>query len=398
MPQTQLTAFPFASLPRSGPPPEFAAARRDEPVLRVLFPTGDVAWLVTRYSDVRQVLNDSRFSRAAAEAPGAPRMGNTSPGPQTILGMDPPEHTRLRKLVAKAFTARRIAGLRPRTEELAAGLIDRLIEAGPPADLMSGFALALPIRVIFEMLGVPHSDSDHVHALTDVIFSLSAHSREEVMAARTGLLEFLAQMIASRRRAPTDDLIGFLVTARDENDSLTETELLNFTLILLTVGHHSTANGIASAAFTLLSHPGQLRQLRDDPSLIPAAVEELLRFNPLVLTGAQLRVATEQVDLGGVTIEPGDAVLPAIASANRDEHVFAGAGQLDLTRPDNPHLAFGYGTHHCLGAQLARLELQIAIAMLVSRLPDMRLAIPSAELTWKTGLASHSLASLPVTW
>jgi cytochrome P450 len=391
--------FPFAMPPGSDPAPEFARLREHQPVTAVVLPSGDMAWLVTRYRDVRTVLSDLRFSRAAAEAPGAPRMGNTRPGPDTILGMDPPDHTRLRKLVAQAFTARSVERLRPRTMELAAGLVHGLLERPLPADLMSGFALALPMKVIFELLGVPFQDSGPLHELTEVIFSLAAHTPDEVRAARQDIEAYLRQALQRRREHPTDDLLTALVAARDHEDRLSEQEMVGFALILITVGHMSTANTLGAAIYSLLRHPRELAMLRKDPRLIPSAVEELLRYNPFTLTGAQLRVAVADTEIGGRTIRAGEGVIAAVGSANYDSSRFAQPDRLDLARADNPHLAFGFGVHHCLGAQLARMELQVALAALLDGLPaTLALAVPPDELAWKTGLTAQALVSLPVVW
>lgn len=396
--QVELT-FPFAAGSVLAPPAEFASLREERPCVQVTLPGGDPAWLVTRYEDVRRVLADNRFSRAAAEAPGAPRMGNTSPGPHTILGMDPPEHTRLRRLVASAFTPRRVEELRPRTEQIAGQLMGAVSVAPRPVDLMGCYALQLPIKVIFELLGVPYEDCDRLHALSEVIFSLGAHSRETVVAARGEIEEYLTGMIEQRRREPSDDLLASLVAARDSEGRLTETELLNFALILLTVGHMSTANTLSSALLVLLTNPEVMGRLRDEPELIPAAVEELLRYNPLALSGTQLRVATEDVEVAGVTIRAGDAVIASIGAANRDAEVFAQPDLLDVQRADNPHIAFGYGVHHCLGAQLARMELQVAIGTLLRKLPSLpKLAVPAEWLTVRTGLTGRSLVTLPIQW
>ncbi|MFM9368701.1 cytochrome P450 [Streptomyces sp. Da 82-17] len=398
---TEEAVLPFPFDPPEGfePPEEFRRLREQAPVSRVTLPTGDRAWLLTRYKDVRDALADPRLSRAAAELPGAPRMGNTSPGPKTILGMDAPDHSRLRRLVMKAFTARRVEALRPRVQQLADEQIDLVLYAPKPVDLMSCFALSLPIKVIFELLGVPHEDSDELHAWSEVIFALGGHTKEEVVEARGNIIAYLRGLIETRRREAADDLLSVLVHARDEGEKLSEEELLDFAMILMTVGHQSTSNSLGIALFTLLQHPEQMELLRRKPELVPAAVEELLRFNPFVFTGTQLRVATEDLEIGGVTIRRGEAVIAALGSANHDEENFDDPEKFDVQRGANQHLAFGYGIHHCLGAQLARLEMQIALATLIRKVPEtLRLAVPVEWLTWKTGLTARAVADLPVTW
>ena len=395
----QLLSFPFPQGPAFGPPPEFARLRAEDPIARVVLPTGDQAWLVTRYADVRRILLDPVFSRAAAEAPGAPRMGNTSPGPRTILGLDPPDHTRLRKLVTQAFTPRRVEGLRGSTERLADRLLKVVLVAPPPVDLMATYALALPITVIFDLLGIEPEDRDRLHAWADVIFSLSAYPREEVVAARRNLASSVAAMVERRRREPIGDLISALVAARDVDRHLDEEELVDLVLVLLTVGHISTANTLGNALFLLLHQPERLDLLRARPELIPGAVEELLRYNPFTLSGTHLRVARKEVELDGVTMRAGDAVIAALGSANHDPTVFDDPDRLDLLRSGNPHLAFGLGVHYCLGAQLARMELQVALTALIRRLPlTLRLALPAEWLVWRTGLTARSPVTLPVVW
>ncbi|MGW4829017.1 cytochrome P450 [Amycolatopsis japonica] len=391
--------FPFPQPSGFTLPAEFARLRARQPVAKVTLPSGDRAWLVTRYADVRAILGDARFSRAAAERPGGPRMGNTSPGPETILGMDPPDHTRLRRLVAPAFTYRRIEALRPRVEALANELMLDLASGPRTADLLGQFTAVLPSKVIFELLGVPYADFETLHAWTDVIFSLSAHTRDEVRTARAAIERFLVELVGEKRVHPADDLLSVLIEARDEQDRLTETELVSFALILITVGHMSTASTLSTALFTLLRLPELLARLYAAPELVPSAIEELLRHNTFALTGTQLRVALEDVRLGGVTIRAGDAVLAALGSANHDSEVFDRPEGVELARASNPHMAFGYGIHHCLGAQLARLEMQEALYALLRNMPNtLRLAVAPGEIELKTGLTARALASLPVRW
>ncbi|HEX6871584.1 MAG TPA: cytochrome P450, partial [Micromonosporaceae bacterium] len=235
-------------------------------------------------------------------------------------------------------------------------------------------------------------------ALSEVIFSLAGKSA--VATARQEIESYLAGMIEARRKEPGgQDMLAALVAVRDQGDELTETELLNFALILLTVGHMSTANTLGTSLFMLLRRPELMQRLRDQPDDIPATVEELLRYNPFTLSGTQVRVATEDVELGGATIHAGEAVIASLGAANHDPAVFNSPEQLDPDRAENPHLAFGYGVHHCLGAQLARMELQVAIATLLRRLPGIpRLAVPEEWLTLKTGLTGHALTNLPVLW
>ncbi|MBV9160814.1 MAG: cytochrome P450 [Pseudonocardiales bacterium] len=390
--------FPFAFPPDIGEPEELARLRAHAPVSRVLLPTGDQAWLVTRHRDVQQVLKDPRLSRAAAETSDAPRQGRVIVGDRTLIGMDDPEHNRLRRVFVRHFTMRRVDRLRPWTQDLADRLLDELIAGGPPGDLVAGFAQPIPLKLVLSLLGVPDEDSDLLREWTDVALSMSVHTPEEITQTRGDLENYVREMIEFRRREPTDDLLGVLVTERDETGRLTEEELLAFVFLLMTAGHHSTVNAISTGILALLHAPDQFRRLRDDPELIPTAVEELLRYNPSTITGAMMRVALENVELGGITVPAGEGVLAAIGSANHDETVFPAAHSVDIDRMDNPHLAFGYGIHYCLGAPLARMELQVAIATLIRRLPTMRLAVPVQDLEWRSYLVSRALSALPVMW
>jgi nocardicin N-oxygenase len=348
------------------------------------------------------VLTDPRFSRAAAAAADVPRLVPEPASRASIVMMDPPEHTRLRGIVAKAFTARRVTELRPRLEQQADELLAAIGLAGPPADLVADFALPLSIGVICELLGVPYEDRDKFRTWSTVALSSTAHPPDEIRAAVGELGGYLSELIW-RRRAEADagvistDLFGELVRARDD-DRLTEQELVTTGATLLAAGYENTANTIANFTMELLALPARWERLRAEPERVPAAVEEMLRFTMFGLGANFARIATEPVELGGVRIGAGEAVFTSLPAANRDPAVFDRAGELDLTRPDNPHLAFGHGIHHCLGAQLARLELQVALTALLRRLPGLRLAVAEAEIPWKTGLLVRGPESLPVTW
>jgi cytochrome P450 len=393
-------SFPFPSPPSIfHPSPELSRLQLIRPVAEFQLPDGRTGWLVTRFEDVRRVLIDPRFSRAEATKPDVADTGLGQASAGTILGMDPPEHTRLRRLVAGAFTARRVETLRPRVAALVDELIDRLIALGPPADLVENFSLPLPVQVICELLGVPAGDRHLFHGWSDAMLGdLTA----DPAAAQTGLARltaYFAELIDRKRREPRDDLMTALIEARDEGDRLSEEELVRLGLTLLIAGHETTANQINLFLLTLHEHPGELARLRDRPEIIPEAVEELMRFVQLGELGTGLpRVATEEVELSGVRIPAGAAVIPVMTVANRDASVIPDPNQLDLTRPQGPHLAFGAGVHHCLGAQLARMELQEALAGLLRRLPGLRVDRPVAELEFKKGMFVRSLHALPVRW
>lgn len=390
--------FPFHAPELYEPPAEFDMLRRECPVARVELPTGDRAWLVTRYADVKRVLSDPVFSRAAAARPGAPRLRPLPPDSSTILAMDPPEHSRLRRLVTRAFAPRRIDRLRPRVQAIVDGLVDAAEAAGPPADLVSALALPLPVTVIGELLGVPPEDLPRFRGWADAMLTLTGHSADEVRAARTAMNEYLAELIAERRRAPEDDLLSVLIAARDEEERLTERELVIFAATLLIAGYHTTSTAITAGAVVLFRQPAMFTSAADRPELVPQMVNEVLRYAVPSTHGSNMRVATEPVELGGVPIQPGDGVLAAIVSADRDPSVFADADRFCPERGDDPHLAFGHGPHFCLGAQLARTELEVVFATLARRLPGLRLAVPEDELKVEEGALFRRLEALPVTW
>jgi cytochrome P450 len=390
--------FPFTAPNPFEPPPEYAALRASQPVVQVALPGGACAWLVTRHEDNRALLADARLSRAATAAAGAPRLQPIPPDPRSLITMDPPEHTRLRRLVARAFTSRRAEGLRPRVQEITDDLLDAMIAGGSPGDLVAQLAQPLPMAVICELLGVPYEDRDRFLAWADIVLSMTAYSPPQVRAARDGLNAYLAQLVAAKHRRPGDDLLSALVGVEEEGDLLTEEELVTLGSTLLTAGFHTTSNQIVLSCACLLRHPAQFKQLLGQPELLNTAVEELFRYNSLSGSGGLIRIATQDIELGGVRIQAGQAVLPAISSANRDAEVFEAPDVLDLSRSENPHITFGHGAHYCLGGQLARVELQVALGTLLRRLPDVRLAVAESDLDWRTGRIFRGLAALPVTW
>jgi cytochrome P450 len=392
--------FPFPPPPSIfHPAPKLGELQRSRPVVQIQFPDGKTAWLVTRYDDVRQVLIDPRFSRAAAASPDMPDSGLGEAAADTILGMDPPEHTRLRRLVAGAFTARRVEALRPRVTKLVDELIDRLLTLEQPADLVENFSLPLPVQVICELLGVPAEDRHVFHGWSDKVLGDISQDPTEIRAAFGQLEEYFRRSVAVKRAAPADDLITALIAARDDEDRLSEDELVRLCLTLLIAGHETTANQINIFLLNLYEYPEQLERLRERPETIPQAVEELMRFAQLGTSGAgMLRVTTEEVELSGVRIPAGVAVIPAMAAANRDPALIADPDRLDVARPQTAHLGFGAGVHHCLGAQLARMELQEALRGLLGRMPRMELVTPVDELSFKEGMVVRSLRALPVRW
>ncbi|HEX3780246.1 MAG TPA: cytochrome P450 [Pseudonocardiaceae bacterium] len=392
----EATPYPFAVADRLNVHPKLAELRRDQPILRVTMPYGGDAWLATRYDDVKTVLADPRFSMntLGRDVPRPVPLVQNNP---SILTMDPPEHSRLRKLVAKAFTARRIELLRPRTQQIVDDLLDTMIPTGSPADLAESLNWPLPITVICELLGVPFADRDRFRQWTDLLLALVG-DEDEIRRARQLLNEYLAGLIAVRRGEPSDDLLGELVAARDDEGRLSEEELVTFGVTLLVAGHETTANQTGNFVYLLLANPGLWDQLVADPTLVPSAVEELLRIVPLGASAGFPRIATEDLELGGQHIAAGESVVVDMNSANRDESAFERPEEVDLARADNQHVTFGHGIHHCLGAQLARMEMQVAIATLIRRLPTLHLAQPAEQVEWKTGRLIRGVRSLPVAW
>jgi len=387
--------YPFGEANRLDLEPEYSDLRAHAPMARVEMPFGGQAWLATGYDAVRQVLLDPRFSRALAADPDSPRLSPEIPPASAIVSLDPPEHTRVRRLVARAFSMSAVEQQRLRVRSIVTDLLDGMDRSGAPADLVAEFALPLPLTVICEMLGVPLQDHDRFRRFTGALVTRSV-AREEVADARADLEDYLWTLLERRRAEPTDDLLSALMLARVDSDGLADVEVINLAVGLLVGGHESTATHLTSSVFTLLQHPDELEALRRRPELIESAVEELLRFVPVGVAGGFVRVATENVQVGDVLVGAGEAVLPAMISANRDEAVFAAADRLDLERGRSPHLGFGHGAHHCIGSQLARMQLQEGIGGLIQRFPSLRLA--DAPLDWKTQLVQRGFASLSVAW
>ncbi|UNZ21951.1 cytochrome P450 [Streptomyces sp. 891-h] len=395
------------------PYPAYAWLREHAPVRRTRLPSGVEAWLVTRYADARQALADPRLSKnphhhGEQSAHGKGKVG--IPGERSanlmthLLNIDPPDHTRLRRLVSKAFTPRRVAAFAPRVRELADGLIDCFAARGE-ADLIHEYAFPLPIYAICEMLGVPREDQEDFRTWAGMMLHQPGSPRGGVGRAVKRMRGYLAELI-HRKRAElareqgADDLISGLIRASDHGEHLTENEAAAMAFILLFAGFETTVNLIGNGTYALLRHPGQRAVLQravaaGDEGLLAGAVEELLRYDGPVEM-ATWRFATRELTLGGQRVREGEPVLVVLAAADRDPAKFAEPDTLDLTRGDNQHLGYGHGIHYCLGAPLARLEGQTALATLLHRLPDLRLAADPDELRWRGGLIMRGLRSLPV--
>lgn len=383
----------------------FARLRESRPVAPVRMPGYGRMWVVTRYADVRAALTDQRLAKDVHRWPHG-RRSRPSEADNLhahMLHSDPPDHARLRRPVQKAFTPR-LAALRPRAEQIAAELLDEMAARGDVTDLLDCYARPLPITVLCELLGVPVPDREWILASV-LAYGMPGRPEESARVTRE-LAAYLTGLIAARRAQPGDDLLSALVLARDSaaeqdgagegaEDGLTGTELVSAVFQLIMAGFDTTVNLIASGSLALLTHPAQMARLRTDPSLLPAAVEELLRFaNPL--KHATDRFTTEEVTIGEVVIPAGEWVLIATSSANRDPARFPDPDRLDVGRAASGHVAFGYGIHYCLGAPLARMEAEVALGALLPRFPRIALAVPPDDLRWRPVTLMHGLESLPV--
>ena len=372
----------------------FARLRARGPVQRVRTPTGRQVWLVLGHAEARAALADPRLVKSA---PGATDELDSRLD-RHLLAVDPPDHTRLRRLVTREFTARRVAALEPRVREITTGLLDAMLaHPGRRADLVAALSFPLPMTVICELLGVPELDREQFRAWSD---TLTSATPPEQQAATVPLVRaYLAELIEAKRHRPGDDLLSALIATADEaGDRLSPDELLGMAWLLLVAGHETTVNLITNGTLALLTHPDQLALLRREPSLLANAVEEMLRYDGPVPTPT-LRFTREPTLIAGTLVPAGEVVLPVIADANRDPGVFPEPERFDITRETRGHLSFGHGIHHCLGAPLARLEARVAFEELLARAPGLALDLPSSELlSWRVGMLIRGPLSLPVRW
>ncbi|WP_424528792.1 cytochrome P450 [Sphaerisporangium viridialbum] len=386
---------------RFDPIPELARLRADEPVSRVELFFGQSAWLLTRYEDVREVLGDAtRFSnrmRAPFGVPAPDTEGHTPETPRVVsgvlIGYDPPDHTRLRRLLTPEFTMRRMRRLQPRIEAIVAEHLQAMEDAGSPADLVKSFALPIPSLVICELLGVPYADREgfqrRSNARLNVFLDLSARA-----AALAESQAYMGELVARQRANPGDDMIGMLV--REHGDAISDAELVGVSDLLLLAGHETTSNMLGLGTLLLLLNPDQLAAMRDGEE-VDQMVEELLRFLSIVHTVVP-RTAKEDVVLSGQQIKAGETLVCSIPAANRDPSLGDDLDRFDPSRDAGPHLAFGHGIHHCLGAPLARMEMRIAFPALLRRFPGLRLAVPVEEVPFRSFSVVYGVESLPVAW
>ncbi|MFG2620457.1 cytochrome P450 [Streptomyces sp. NPDC048507] len=396
--QADVLSQPFGEEFRTDPYAVYARLRAAGSVHRVALPDGAPVWLVTHEADVRRGLADARLSVDKRHS-GTGFKGFSLPPAldANLLNLDAEDHLRLRRLVSRGFTPRHVEGLRARVQEAVDGLAGRLerrIGADGSADLLAEFATPLPLKVIGDLLAVPEPERGRFSGW--VATMLAPPGRAELAAAIGEIHRYLVGLVAARRADPGEDVFSGLIAARDEDDRLSEDELVSLAFLILMAGSENVQHLIGGGLLTLLNHPGQLAALRADPGLMPAAVEELLRHSHPNHTAIR-RFATEPVEIGGVRIPAGDTVLFALASAHRDPARYAGPDRFDIARADQGHLALGHGLHHCLGAALARTQITLALTTLLHRFPGLRLAAPAGDLRWTTTFRFHALRELPVT-
>ena len=389
---------------KANPFPFYAQLRAEAPVYPLTIPVRGKAWYVTRYDDVLALVKDERFVKDTRNVPAGEKSALPNwmppfmrPIAQNMLSLDGEDHNRLRGLVHKAFTPRLIDEMRGWIEVLSNQLLDAVADKGR-MDLIEDYALPIPTTVIAQMLGVPVEDRHKFHRWSKAVVAAGSGSTFgalQMLPSLYAFVRYIRGLITQRRANPQDDLITELVRARESNDQLSEDELVGMIFLMLIAGHETTVNLIGNGTLALLENAEQLTLLRDNPSLVKSAVEELLRYTSPVET-ADERYAREDVTIAGVTIPKGSLVYGVIASANRDPEQFENPDVLDITRENNKHLAFSQGVHYCLGAPLARMEGQIAFNTLLRRLPDLRLAAPVESLRWRPSLMLRGLEALPV--
>ncbi|WP_067680505.1 cytochrome P450 family protein [Nocardia miyunensis] len=378
--------------------------RERGPVLQVRLPRTDIpSWVILGYDEGRAALTDARLQKNVAGLRAIFERKNpaarANPGAFDLsahmLNSDPPDHTRLRKLVNKAFTVRSVAALRTRIQEITDGLLDAM-QGRDEVDLIQSFAVLLPVTVICELLGVPFEDREDFQRWTKLLIGGAATTDEEVFAAGSDMSDYLRRLVQAKRAEPGEDLLSGLVHTSDEDDDrFTEQELVSMAFLLLVAGHETTVNLIANGTLALLRNPAQLQALRENPDGVPAAVEEFLRYDGPV-GWATVRYTAEPVEIAGVEIPEGELVYIALGAANRDPEHYADPEGLDITGDSGPHLAFGHGIHYCVGAPLARLEADIAFRTLLRRFPDLGPSASDQDPVWQPSLLIHGMTSFPV--
>jgi cytochrome P450 len=399
MAEDSVSTLPITRTCPYAPPAEHRRLREETPLAKVMLPSGSTVWAATRHEDIRTILSDPRFS-SNRRNPSFPSLSKDRPPSSALkpmlLELDQPEHGPARRAVIGEFTVRRTNALAPRIQQIVDEHIDAMLAGPRPVDLVQALALPVPSLVICELLGVPYADHEFFQSRSSKLVSHKTPA-EEVMSAVTELMVYLHKLVADKEQNPTDDLLGRQILKQREEGGVDRDDLVSLAFLLLIAGHETTANMISLSTLVLLQHPEKLAAIRQDPEKTLDAVEELLRYFTIA-EYAIGRVATQDVEIGGVVIRAGEGVLGLANTANRDPEVFKNADDLDLERGTRNHLAFGFGPHQCLGQNLARLELQIVIDTLFRRIPGLRPAVPVEELSFKDDATIYGIRSFPVTW
>jgi cytochrome P450 len=374
------------------PAAEFAHIRSEQPVFSVRrpLPTGGslTMWLITKYADVRELLSSRNTSNSLG------RSDSAAAQPGFLVSLDPPDHTRIRRMLTGQFSMRRLAAMRPYIEQITAKFLDQMEAARPPVDLMQAFALPLPSLVICELLGVPFEDQEEFQRRSDTMLDISVTRQQQAENTRE-MNAYMLSLVNRHRQDPGDDILGMLM--RDHADELSNDELVGIGNILLVAGHETTANTIGLGTLLLLQHPDQLALVRDDPEMVTGAVEEILRYLSIVHTGTP-RIIVKDMIIGDQLLQAGDVAMVSLPSANRDADFMADPDVFDVTRQPQAHLTFGHGIHQCLGQQLARLEMSVALPALLQRFPTLSLAASTADLTFRGDGPVNGVRELPVRW
>jgi cytochrome P450 len=396
----ELPKFPMARTAPFDPPPQYAEFRRSMPVVKVSLWNGNHAWLVSRYDDVRQVLADPASSSDITH----PNYPSQNAGMRVARGnyrsfitMDAPTHTAHRRMLTQEFSVKRMEAMRPAVQRIVDQLLDEMLKGEPHADLVDRFALPLPSLVICDLLGVPYTDHDFFQDRARILASHKTTPEEAVAVSRELCQDYIGSLIREKDRNPQDDLLSRLVVNHMRPGHLTFDDVVAMSRLLLIAGHETTANTTALGTLLLLQHPEKIEELRNNPALVPNAVEELLRFLDVTHSGRR-RVATADMVVAGQLIKAGEGIITLNASANRDESAFPNADVFDIHRDAQHHVAFGYGVHQCLGQNLGRIELQAVFSTLFRRIPTLRLDAPIESLKFKQDMFVYGVEALPIAW
>jgi cytochrome P450 len=396
-PDATIPDFPMPRESPFDPPPQILELLAHEPIAMVKLWNGDESWVVTRYDDVKAVLTSKAFSSDVGK-PGYPKVSaSLAAFTEGLLNhMDSPEHDEYRRMLAPEFMVKRVERLRTEVQSIVDELVDAMVDQGPPVDLFAAVAFPVPARVTCAMLGIPFADQEFFVRCAETFLGGTA-SAEETQTAQKDLYAYLAKTINERMDEPTDDVLGYMASEYVKRGACSVEALTTIAMLVLIAGFDTTANMIALGLLTLMQHPDQLELIKQDPSLIPNAAEELLRFLTITHRGRH-KAAIEDVVIGGQLIRAGEGVICAQDAADRDPAAFDNPNDLDVRREARHHLAFGHGVHQCIGAALARIELQIAYETILRRMPDIHLAVPLEEIEFKHEAAVYGLKAMPVTW